>query len=162
MREVYLHHARQFDLVISCDNSITHLLSDDDILRSLQQIYHCVRPGGGCILTVRDYDKEERGVGIVKPYGIRKEGEKRLIIFQVWDFQGDLYDLSMYFIADDQLSDDPVTHVMRSKYYAISISRLLDLMQETGFVSIQRLDGVFFQPVLVGTKQAGTSRFARP
>jgi len=36
-------------------------------------------------LTVRDYDREEHGTGLVKPYGIREEGGKRYIIFQVWD-----------------------------------------------------------------------------
>lgn len=66
MRHAYEHHRRQFDLVISCDNSIPHLLTNDDILLALSQIYQCTRPGGGCILTVRDYDNEERGPGIVK------------------------------------------------------------------------------------------------
>jgi 2-polyprenyl-3-methyl-5-hydroxy-6-metoxy-1,4-benzoquinol methylase len=49
MREAYLHHRRQFDLVISCDNSITHLLSDDDILLALGQIYRCTRPGAAAL-----------------------------------------------------------------------------------------------------------------
>jgi SAM-dependent methyltransferase len=151
MREAYLHHhRRQFDLVISCDNSITHLLSDDDILLALGQMYRCTRPGGGCIITVRDYASEERGMGIVKPYGIREVGE-RVIVFQVWDFVGDIYDLAMYFIVDNHLSEHPVTHAMRSKYYAIGTSRLLDLMRDAGFSSVQRLDEVFLQPVLVGT-----------
>ena len=66
------HHQRQFDVVISCDNSITHLLTDEDILLALRQMYACVRPGGGCVVTVRDYAHEARGVGIVKPYGVRK------------------------------------------------------------------------------------------
>ena len=32
MRSAYAHHRRQFDVVVSCDNSITHLLNDDDLL----------------------------------------------------------------------------------------------------------------------------------
>ncbi len=32
MRDAYVHHHRQFDVVISADNSITHLLNDDDLL----------------------------------------------------------------------------------------------------------------------------------
>src|ERR1700682_4930270 len=32
MRAVHSHHQRQFDVVISVDNSITHLLNDDDLL----------------------------------------------------------------------------------------------------------------------------------
>jgi len=63
MRAVHDHHRRVFDVVISGDNSITHLLDDDDLLRALWQMYACARPGGGCLLTVRDYDREERGTG---------------------------------------------------------------------------------------------------
>lgn len=118
-----------------------------------QQMYQCTRRGGGCLLTVRDYDQEERGSGVVKLYGLREDKGTRFLIFQVWDFVGDIYDLSMYFIADDHRSSVPETQVMRSKYYAIGTDQLLGLMLEAGFRAVERLDGVFFQPVLVGTKQ---------
>ena len=105
MRAAYAHHRRQFDVVISADNSITHLLNDDDLLLALRQMYDCTRPGGGCLLTVRDYDREERGTGLVKPYGVREEGEKRYVIFQVWDFVDQVYDMAMYFVVDDRTSE---------------------------------------------------------
>jgi len=69
--------------VISCDNSIPHLLSDDDILAALREMHACLRSGGGCLLTMRDYDREERGKGIVKPYGVREVGDKCYLVFQV-------------------------------------------------------------------------------
>jgi 2-polyprenyl-3-methyl-5-hydroxy-6-metoxy-1,4-benzoquinol methylase len=74
MRALHDHHRRQFNVVISGDNSITHLLNDGDLLRALRQMYACTSPGGGCLLTVRDYDREERGTGLVKPYGVREDG----------------------------------------------------------------------------------------
>ncbi len=152
MRAAYDHHSRQFDVVIACDNSIPHLLNDDEILLALRQMYDCTRPGGGCIVTVRDYDQEERGTGLVKPYGVRDRDSKRYVIFQVWDFHGEVYDLAMYFVVDDGGSK-PETHVMRSNYYAIGTSRLLDLMRRAGFASVERLDGKFYLPVLVGTRE---------
>jgi SAM-dependent methyltransferase len=154
MRTIQAHHQRQFDVVISCDNSITHLLSDDDLLLALRQMYDCTRPGGGCLLTVRDYDHEERGTGLVKPYGVREEGEKRYIIFQVWDFVGQIYDLAMYFVVDDRNSQQLVTHVMRTQYNAIGTDHLLTLMRRVGFTRVERLDGRFYQPVLVGNREA--------
>jgi SAM-dependent methyltransferase len=154
MREAFRHHGGGFDMVISCDNSVPHLLSDEEILRALQEIYDCLSPGGGCLLTIRAYDKEARGWGIVKPYGIREEGSKRYLIFQVWDFEGEQYALSMYFIEDDMQSGAAKTHVMRSRYYAVSPNYLLGLMEKAGFVEVRRLDDVFYQPVLVGTKKA--------
>jgi SAM-dependent methyltransferase len=154
MRDAYPHHQRQFDLVISCDNSITHLLSDDEIQKALAQIYLCTRPGGGCLLTVRDYDKEERGTGIIKPYGVRKSGDSRYIVFQVWDFVGEIYDLAMYFVEDDGKSETSQAHVFRARYYAISPNRLLRLLEDAGFVQVERLDTGFYQPVLIGTRPA--------
>jgi len=152
MRAVHDHHRRVFDVVISGDNSITHLMSDGDLLLALRQLYDCTRPGGGCLLTVRDYDQEERGSGLVKPYGVREEGGKRYVIFQVWDFVGQVYDLAMYFVVDDRASGELVTHVMRTKYNAVGTDHLLSLMRRAGFISTERLDGRFYQPVLVGTK----------
>ena len=150
MRAVHAHHGRQFDVVLSVDNSITHLLDDDDLMVALRQMHECVRPGGGCLLTVRDYDKEERGSGLVKPYGVREEGGKRYVIFQVWDFEGRVYDLAMYFVVDDRASEQLATHVMRTRYNAVGTDHLLALMREAGFTSTERLDGRFYQPVLVG------------
>lgn len=154
MREAYRCHGGGFDLVISADNSVPHLLSDDDILSALQEMYACLRPGGGCLLTVRDYDQEERGRGIVKPYSVRDRDGQRTLIFQVWDFEGQQYVLSMYIIVDDKQTLAAKTHVFRTRYYAIGTDRLLRLMGNAGFEELDRLDDVFYQPVLVGTKQA--------
>jgi SAM-dependent methyltransferase len=154
VRAGHSYHQRQFDVVISCDNSITHLLTDDDLLLALRQIHECTRPGGGCIVTVRDYDREERGTGLVKPYGVREEDGKRYVIFQVWDFVGPIYDMAMYFVADDRRSDRLVTHAMRTQYNAVGTDHLLALMKEVGFADVGRLDGRFYQPVLVGNRVA--------
>ena len=152
MRAAQHHHQRQFDVVVSADNSITHLLNGDDLLLALRQIRSCTRPGGGCVLTVRDYEQEDRGTGLVKPYGVRKEDGKRYLIFQVWDFVDQVYDMAMYFVVDDGVSD-PVTHVMRTKYNAVGTDHLLNLMREAGFTSAERIDGQFFQPVLIGNRK---------
>jgi SAM-dependent methyltransferase len=153
MRAVHDHHRRQFDVVISGDNSITHLLNDDDLLRALRQLYNCTGPGGGCLLTVRDYDREDRGSGLVKPYGVREEGGKRYLILQVWDFVGEVYDLAMYFVVDDRTSEQLVTHVRRTQYHAVGTDHLLALMRRAGFTTAERLDGRFYQPVLVSNRE---------
>ncbi|MEM7344209.1 MAG: hypothetical protein AAF485_08190 [Chloroflexota bacterium] len=59
--------------------------------------------------------------------------------------------MSMYLVTDD--GHKPCqTNVMRAHYYAISTTRLLALLSEAGFADVKRLDGVFYQPVLVGTR----------
>jgi SAM-dependent methyltransferase len=154
MRQAHAHHREQFDLVIACDNAVPHLLTDLDLLAALQHCFACTRPGGGCLLTVRDYDREERAGTQVKPYGIRSEGNARYLVFQVWDFHGPIYDLAMYFV-EDRGGVNCTTRVMRSRYYAIGTDALMALMRQGGFVQVERIDGRFYQPVLVGTRPKG-------
>jgi SAM-dependent methyltransferase len=152
MRQVFQHHAQQFDLVIACDNAVPHLLSDDEISLALQQFYACTRPGGGCLISVRDYDKELGAGCEVKPYGVRDHEGKRYLVFQVWDWQDRHYDLAMYFV-EDHGGVNCTTHVMRSRYYAVTTQALIRLMQAAGFVEVQRLDNRFFQPLIIGTRR---------
>ena len=153
MRKASAHHGRQFDLVISCDNSVPHLLTDADILAAFRQFLACTLPGGGCLITVRDYKQEDLTGQKVKLYGTRKEAGKSYLVFQRWDCHDDLYDVSMYFVEDDG-GLECTTHVMRSTYYAVHVSKLLELMAEAGFSDVRRIDDSFFQPVIVGTKTA--------
>lgn len=155
MREAHARHGSGFDVVLSADNSVPHLLTDADILAALRQMWLCLRPGGGCVLTVRDYAQEPRGRHLVKHYGARVEGRRRHVLFQVWDFDGaDHYDFGFFVVEEDLDTQAVATQVMRARYYAIGTDRLLKLMAEAGFVHAKRLDGVFYQPVLVGTRPA--------
>lgn len=155
MREAHRHHSSGFDVVISADNSLPHLLDDQELLAALRAMHDTLQPGGGCLVTVRDYAREERGRNLVKPYGAREENGKRYVLFQVWDFEGGCYDLTFYFVEEDLRSREVKTHAMRSRYYAISTDRLCALMREAGFDEVRRLDEVFYQPVLVGTRRQG-------
>lgn len=152
MRHLFAHHGSGFDVVISCDNSIPHLLTDADLVTAFKEMWACLRPGGGCLVTVRDYDQELRGTNLVKPYGARVENGVRYVSLQVWDFEGEHYDLTMFFIEENLASGAVTTRVMRTRSYAIGTGKLLELMRAAGFEDVERLDAVFYQPVLVGTR----------
>lgn len=154
MREAFATHGDGHDVVISCDNSIPHLLTDAQISVALRQMFACLRPGGGCLVTVRDYEQEPRGTNLVKPISaVTREG-RRYVTFQVWDFDGDGYDLTMFMVEEDLPTGKVATQAARARYYAIPIARLMALMREAGFEHTERLDGAFYQPVLLGTKPA--------
>ena len=154
MRDAHAQHGPGFDVVVSGDNSVPHLLTDEDILLALEQMTACLSAGGGCLITVRDYEREQRGRNLVKPHGVRVENGHRYLLFQVWDFEGERYDLTFFFVEENLATREVKTHAMRSTYYAISTRRLCELMQKAGLQNVRRLDGVFFQPVLVGTRAA--------
>ena len=163
MRQAHAHHGGGFEVVICCDNSLPHLLTDDELLLALKEMLACLAPGGGCLITVRDYALEPRGSHLVKPYGTRLQGNLRYLLFQVWDFDrageanggssyGDHYALSFFFVQENLSTGAVETRAMRSRYYAIPTARLCDLMREAGFRDVRRIDDVFYQPVLVGSK----------
>ena len=152
MRQAHSQHGSGFDIVISCDNSLPHLLTDQDLLIAFKEMLGCLSPGGGCVISVRDYASEERGRDLVKPYGVRSTNGYRYLLFQVWDFEGEYYDLTFYIVEENTLTQEVQTLALRSRYYAISTDKLRDLMYKAGFEDVKRIDGVYFQPILIGTK----------
>lgn len=153
VRQCDKEHPGRFDVVLSADNSIPHLLSDDDIRTAFEAMFRSLRAGGLALITVRDYAAEDRTPVQLRPYGVRFTPEGRVLVFQVWEFEGssNLYELGMYFVVEPS-AGPPQVIASKSRYYAIPITRLCDLLKEAGFVMIQRIDGLFFQPVLIGRK----------
>lgn len=152
MRNSFTHHSKEFDVLISCDNSVPHLLCDLDILSAFREFYRCIKPDGGCLITLRDYENEERNGIQVKPYGVRVDRGLKYIILQIWEFHGDIYDLSMYLTRDDG-SRKVETKIFRSQYYAVTVSKIVELMREAGFKGAKQIESDFYQPVIVGTKE---------
>jgi hypothetical protein len=108
---------------------------------------------GGCLITIRDYENEKRGKNILKPYGVRVEGDNRYVIFQIWDFDGDFYDLTVYFVEENLQSKQVTTETMHSRYYAISTAKMMRLMEQVGFEQVKRVESPNL-PVLLGTVPA--------
>jgi SAM-dependent methyltransferase len=137
--------------VLACDNSIPHLLSDAEILEAFRSCYRCLRPGGVAIFSVRDYENIERKTPDVRPYGLRYDNGVRFLAVQVWEWDADQYDVRMY-LTSESLSGDCTTRVLRSRYYAVSIRRLMELLLQAGFANVERRDSVLFQPVIFGRR----------
>jgi hypothetical protein len=111
------------------------------------------RPGGVTLVTVRDYAREDRSTPQLRPYGVRTVPEGRSVVFQVWDFVGEIYDVAMYFVREDVKGKAEVL-VSRARYYAVDTDTLLSLLKEAGFADAERIDGEYFQPVLLARKAA--------
>jgi SAM-dependent methyltransferase len=137
--------------VLACDNSLPHLLSDEDILRALRSCYRSLRPGGVAVFSVRDYATIERKNPDVRPYGLHREAGRRFLAVQVWEWDGDQYDLWLY-LTSESSAGKFTTQVIQTRYDAVTLARLAELMSEAGFVNVQRRDDVLFQPVLFGQR----------
>jgi SAM-dependent methyltransferase len=141
-----------FDLVISCDNSVPHCLSDEEILKALKSMYSRTRYG--VLLTIRDYDNVDRSKVQLFPYGYRTIRGVKTFLFQRWEFEGDLYTVSFFFVRDDKLAPSAGLSgkVYKTKYYAVKTGKMAELMKQAGFRQVQCLKRDFYQPILVGLK----------
>jgi SAM-dependent methyltransferase len=150
-----LSHAGTCSLaaVLACDNSVPHLLNDDDILMSFRAMHACLRPGGVVVISVRDYGRIARVPLQVRPYGVQETDGDRFLAVQVWDWDADgvRYTVRMYLTHEDAHGRCD-TQVLRSRYYAVSVERLAELLRQAGFTEIQRHDDVLFQPVLTARR----------
>jgi SAM-dependent methyltransferase len=157
MRRCAKVHGSGFDVVLSADNSIPHLLSDDAIREALGNFHQCIQPGGIVIIGVRDYLMEDRSSPRLMPYGFRSDGDDRYLVFQTRDWDGDFYDVGMYFIREARGSKPATVTAGSSRYYAVPIDRLVSLLAASSFLEIQRLDGVLYQhqPLLVARRGMG-------
>lgn len=142
-----------FDVVVVGDNSLAHLNSEAEIQAALAECFRCVRRGGGCLITMRDYGSPQpTGTVEVRPYGERFWEGRRYHVRQVWTWNGPKYELSFEFTPAD--AGGATATIVKSSFLATPVERVAALMRAVGFSNVERLDGRFFQPVLVGTRPA--------
>lgn len=153
MREAWDAHGRTFGVVLCADNSLPHLLTDGEILDALRGFLRCTAPGGICLVSIRDYESIDLQTARVHPYDVREEDGARWVLFQVWEPRPPLYETSMY-VVEDRRDAGVRTRVMRATYYALPVARLVELMRQAGFRDVRRLDGAFYQPLVIGRRPA--------
>lgn len=154
MCRVWDIYQKQFDVVMACDNSVPHLLTDNDILTAFRQFYRCTKAGGGCIISVRDYAQVERGGRQKQMYPrlVHATQQGQVVLFDVWDFDGDIYEITTYVIQDTGESTVQTQVLRGGKYYCVEIPTLERLFKEAGFREVETLRDRFFQPLLVAKK----------
>jgi SAM-dependent methyltransferase len=140
-----------FGVVLLCDNSLPHRDSEAHIRGTLAECFRCVRRGGGCLISMRDYESPPpTGTVEVRPYGERVWAGRRYHLRQVWTWCGPRYDLTFEITPTD--GAEAGATVLKTSYLAIPVEQVTELMRTVGFESVGRVDGRFFQPVLVGTR----------
>jgi SAM-dependent methyltransferase len=152
MRDAWKAHGRTFDVVLCADNSLPHLLTDGDILAALRGFLRCTAPGGVCLVSVRDYDAIDWQTARIHPHAVHRDDDgARWVLFQVWEPRPPLYETTMY-VMEDRPGAEIRTRSMRATYYAIPVARVMELMREAGFVEVRRMDGTFYQPLIVAQR----------
>lgn len=142
--------------VIACDNVVAHFLSDAEILDALQSCRDALQPDGALVLSVRDYETIPRRSPDVHPHVVHHDGKRRIVPVQVWEWDRDQYDLRLY-VTEEHATGACFTHMLCTRYYAVTVTRLMELAREAGLVRVERRDGVLFQPVVVAFRARRSS-----
>lgn len=141
-----------FDIVLACDNALPHLLSEEDIRCAFQECLRCIRPRGGCVISMRDYlVPPSPGVVETQDYGDRVFSGRRCRLVQTRRWRGQFYDVAFELVTSDE-TKEVVVRTPETTYFAIGLERMAVLMEEAGFTRVRRIDGCLFHPVLVGTR----------
>ena len=140
------------DAVLACDNALPHLLSEDEIRVALAEFFRCLRPGGGCVISLRDYGPAPApGTEEIKDYGDRVWEGRACRLRQIWRWRGSLYDLAFELVATGD-APEVILRTPSTTYFAVPVARVAALMEAVGFTRVRRVDGCLLQPVLVGTR----------
>ena len=142
-----------FDVAISFDNALPHLLSDDDLLAALGGLRSVLRPGGLLLVSIRDYDAlvETRPTG--EPARLSGAPGSRRLAAQVWQWaeDGRTYRLHQFVGAEEPGGRWALRHA-EVTYRALRRAELASLARTAGFVDLRWLEpsgSSFYQPVLV-------------
>jgi glycine/sarcosine N-methyltransferase len=91
----------RFDAVVSLDNALPHLLADEDLSSASSALRHVLRPGGLLSASIRDYDRLLIDPPGGDPPKTFKTATGERIVFQVWEWQDDIYTVR-HFILDSE------------------------------------------------------------
>lgn len=162
----------RFDVVICCDNALSHCLADDDLPRALAQMRGRLRPGGLFLASIRDYDRllvRDGNAAALDPglpglhgkqqdHGPRgtmpqvfDDADGRRIAFQVWDWapDGRSYAVHQYFVREAGGEHRTSHHV--SRFRALRRAELDAALGAAGFGDVRwhfPSDSGFYQPVV--------------
>jgi glycine/sarcosine N-methyltransferase len=145
----------RFDVVLSADNALPHLLDDADLVQALTAMRSRLRSGGLLIATMRDYDEAlaERPP-TTAPLLIA--GPPRTVIVRLhdWDTPTSALYTVRFLICTENAEGEWSVKEHSARYRAITRQAFTDLLQQTGFADTQWRTGPeagFHQPVVVAT-----------
>ncbi|MFF0967087.1 class I SAM-dependent methyltransferase [Streptomyces sp. NPDC003703] len=155
----------RFDVVVCADNSLPHLLTEQDVHTALASMRRVLRPDGLLLVSTRPYDDLLRDHPVSTPPQVHRtdddsegdgdDGGERAVTFQLWHWHadGEHYDLEHFqLLPTGGEGGEWHVQVRRTTYWALSRDRLAGLAAEAGFIDVRwRMpqETGFFQPLLV-------------
>jgi len=140
-----------FDVVLSCDNSISHCLLDEDLAAALNSMKERIRQGGHLLLSVRNYDAVVSDKPRFNNEHVQDKGDGRRIVFQVWDWEDDgrRYRIHQFLIREEDGKYE-INH-FETKLRALLRDELIAAIRNAGFQDVRwhvPEDSGYYQPII--------------
>ena len=141
-----------FDVVLSCDNSLPHLLTAQDLETALRSIHSVLGSSGLFIASARDYDKLLAAKPTATGPRLQNGPQGQSITFQIWEWseESDTY-LVRLFLMTRHASGDWQTREFCTRYRAFRRNELSSALESAGFSEIAWHDSAesgYFQPIV--------------
>jgi SAM-dependent methyltransferase len=134
----------QVDAVISCDNSLPHLLTDSDLSQALASIGRCLKPGGLFLASIRDYEALARD----QVQGVPPKVDDQRITGQAWRWAADMRTVEINLFVLRRQETDWHTTVVTTTYRALTRDDLTEALHQAGFDDVQWPETDYYQPIV--------------
>lgn len=145
----------EFDIILSCDNALPHLLSDEDLRLAAHNLWSKLKPNGLLIASIRDYDQALSNKPRSTLPQIIDSPEGRRIIFQAWDWSEDRNTYQIHHFIIQELEGSWHTHHCTTQYRALIRDELSRILQDVEFVEIRWKmpeESEYYQPIVIARK----------
>jgi glycine/sarcosine N-methyltransferase len=146
-----------FDVAITFDNALPHLVEPADLGAALQSLRDELRPGGLLLASIRDYDAVLASPPSGEPPRMSGSPGKRRVVAQVWEWDATrpIYRLHQFVLREHPTGEWSARH-LQARYRALRRSELAVAAEEAGFRDVRWLepaDTRFYQPILAARTQ---------
>lgn len=143
-----------FDVVLSADNALPHLLTDEDLYLAARHLYSKLKNDGILLITMRDYDQlVEEKQRVTVPH-VFDEGKR--IVFQVWNWAEDSVTYTTNHFIMQEIDGTWITKHLKTKYRALLRDELSQILSTVGFADIEwqmPVESGFYQPLVTARKK---------
>ena len=139
-----------FDAVISMDNALPHLASEEELAQAAAAMRAKLRPGGILAASIRDYDQilTERPA-VQGPAFYSDEGRRRIVL-QLWDWKDERrYQFHLYITRET--AEGWRTHHGVATYRAVRREELTRVLEGASFDEVRWLmprESGYYQPLV--------------
>jgi len=144
-----------FDVVLSCDNALPHLLSDDDLERAARGMAAKLRSGGLLLASIRDYDALARERAPSTLPRVIDNAHGRRIVFQVWDWSPDGRSYQVHQFIIQGAGKDWQTRHYTTEYRALLRDEFSAILQAGGLTKVRWLmpqESGYYQSIVTARK----------